>query len=109
MRFLIDAQLPPALARWLVERGHDAEHVADGGLLQAADRDIWLYAIATSATIVTKDEGFVAYRTRAANGPSIIWIRRGNVTRRELLRWIEPLMPEIINALTRGETLIEVQ
>ena len=29
MRFIIDAQLPPALARWLSERGHDAEHVAD--------------------------------------------------------------------------------
>ena len=27
MRFLIDAQLPPALARWLTEQGHHAEIV----------------------------------------------------------------------------------
>jgi predicted nuclease of predicted toxin-antitoxin system len=32
MRFLVDAQLPPALARWLAEKGHDARHVADVGL-----------------------------------------------------------------------------
>ena len=29
MRFLIDAQLPPALARLLESNGHVAEHVAD--------------------------------------------------------------------------------
>ncbi len=29
MRFLVDAQLPPALARWLAANGHAAEHVAD--------------------------------------------------------------------------------
>jgi predicted nuclease of predicted toxin-antitoxin system len=31
MRFLIDAQLPPALARWLAERGHEAVHVVTVG------------------------------------------------------------------------------
>jgi predicted nuclease of predicted toxin-antitoxin system len=29
MRFLVDAQLPPALARWLAANGHTVEHVAD--------------------------------------------------------------------------------
>ncbi|MGK6317981.1 DUF5615 family PIN-like protein [Sphingomonas sp. DT-204] len=28
MRFLIDAQLPPALCGWLRERGHEAIHVS---------------------------------------------------------------------------------
>jgi len=32
MRFLVDAQLPPALARTLEAGGHEAEHVADIGL-----------------------------------------------------------------------------
>jgi antitoxin VapB len=26
MKFLVDAQLPPALARWLTAKGHAAEH-----------------------------------------------------------------------------------
>ncbi|MBV8173332.1 MAG: DUF5615 family PIN-like protein [Verrucomicrobia bacterium] len=29
MRLLVDAQLPPALARWFVSKGHDAIHVFD--------------------------------------------------------------------------------
>jgi predicted nuclease of predicted toxin-antitoxin system len=28
MRFLADAQLPPALARWIALNGHEAGHVA---------------------------------------------------------------------------------
>ena len=56
MRFLVDAQLPPALARSLDAHGHSAEHVADVGLLSADDRDIWVYASGVGAAIVTKDE-----------------------------------------------------
>jgi Domain of unknown function (DUF5615) len=29
VKFLIDAQLPPALARWLQEASHEAVHVED--------------------------------------------------------------------------------
>ncbi|MGO9770916.1 MAG: DUF5615 family PIN-like protein [Roseiarcus sp.] len=37
MRFLVDAQLPPALARRLAEPGHEAERVADRQLAAASD------------------------------------------------------------------------
>jgi hypothetical protein len=58
MRFLIDAQLPPALTPWLAAKGHPAQHVTDCGLEGAADRAVWDEAIRTSALIVTKDENF---------------------------------------------------
>lgn len=29
MRFIVDAQLPPALARMLAEHGHEVQHVVD--------------------------------------------------------------------------------
>jgi predicted nuclease of predicted toxin-antitoxin system len=45
MRFLIDAQLPSALARWLAE-GYVAEHVGDRGLSTASDSAIWNFALA---------------------------------------------------------------
>jgi predicted nuclease of predicted toxin-antitoxin system len=40
MRFLVDAQLPPGLCRWLRERGHEAEHVFDVGLGGVPDAEI---------------------------------------------------------------------
>jgi predicted nuclease of predicted toxin-antitoxin system len=55
MRFLIDAQLPPALARWLAARGHEAEHVADRQMEAATDSFIWDFACLNDAVIVTKD------------------------------------------------------
>lgn len=44
-RFLVDAQLSPALARWLASQGHTAEHVNDVGLDGADDRRIWDQAL----------------------------------------------------------------
>jgi Domain of unknown function (DUF5615) len=64
MRFLVDAQLPPALARWLAAQGHEAEHVSDCGLARAADPAVWDYATSVDAIIVTKDEDFCARDTR---------------------------------------------
>jgi predicted nuclease of predicted toxin-antitoxin system len=108
VRFLVDAQLPPALARWLAERGHTAEHVFDLGMAGASDRDIWVYAGQAGAVIVTKDEDFAERRARVGGGPSIVWIRVGNTSRRELLTWFRFRLPVIVEALDRGETLIEI-
>jgi predicted nuclease of predicted toxin-antitoxin system len=44
MRFLVDAQLPPALARMLAAKGFQAEHVYDVELGEADDNRIWAYA-----------------------------------------------------------------
>jgi len=40
MRFLVDAQLPPALARWLAAKGQEAEHVGDKEMQGASDTAI---------------------------------------------------------------------
>jgi predicted nuclease of predicted toxin-antitoxin system len=108
MRFLVDAQLPPALAHWLEERGHTAEHVFSLGMATADDWQIWDYAVMTGAIIVTKDEDFAIRQTRAASGPPVVWIRKGNTTRREMLAWLEPLLPAVLDALARGEMLVEI-
>jgi len=41
VRLLVDAQLPPALARWLTAQGHEAQHVFDVELTNAPDGAIW--------------------------------------------------------------------
>lgn len=108
MRFLVDAQLPPALARRMVALGHAAEHVADCGLAAAADTVIREHAATTGAVIVTKDEDF-AVHVVLHGGPAVVWIRCGNTRRVELLRRIEAELNAVMSALERGEALVEVR
>lgn len=108
MRFLIDAQLPPALARWLAAAGHEAEHVADIGLASAQDDAIWSYADEFGAVIISKDEDFAQRKILEDAGPAIVWIRLPNTRRRQLLAWFETTLPTIVSALERGETFIEM-
>jgi predicted nuclease of predicted toxin-antitoxin system len=58
VKFLIDNQLPPALANWLISHGHEALHVLDVGLADAKDEKIREYAAANSLALITKDEDF---------------------------------------------------
>jgi len=108
MRFLVDAQLPAALARWLAAHGHATEHVSDRKMQAASDNAISNCAVADSAVIVTKDEDFARRRAFAGAGPAIVWIRIGNTRTRELLNVFERLFPAILAALKRGEVLIEI-
>ena len=107
MRFLVDAQLPPALARRIEALGHSAEHVFDCGLATASDDTIRSHAAETNAVIVTKDEDF-AVRRVLQEGPAVVWVRIGNTRRVELLRRIEADFSAIVVALERGETLVEI-
>ena|SRR5450759_12692 len=108
MRFLVDAQLPPALARYLASAEHQAEHVNDIGMGEASDSTIWNYAIKNNAAIITKDEDFVIRASVNQNGPPIVWVRRGNTGKQALLHWIEPMLPLIVREIEAGEKLVEL-
>jgi predicted nuclease of predicted toxin-antitoxin system len=108
MRFIVDAQLPPALARWLAAEGHEAEHVADRQMAAASDTTIWDFAVQASAVIITKDEDFAQRKVLTDHGPRVVWIRLPNTRRRELLSRFETVLPDVLSALERGETLVEV-
>lgn len=109
MRFVIDAQLPPALARLLSAHGHISEHVADIGLRDADDSPIWAYALEHDAIIITKDEDFPHRLQQSRISPVIVWLRIGNTSRRALLEWFEPLLPQMEALIQNGDRLIEVR
>lgn len=54
MKFLIDAQLPPALGDWLRARGHEAIHVFEIGMTSALDPEIADRAEADGAIVVSR-------------------------------------------------------
>ena len=109
MIFLVDAQLPPALANWLTQQGHTAQHVDNLGLRDAEDVVIWNWAMSSEAIIVTKDEDFAQRMARTTNGPVIVWLRIGNSTNRALLEWLEPRWTQVTVLLDAGNRLIEVR
>jgi predicted nuclease of predicted toxin-antitoxin system len=85
-----------------------AEHVGDLGMQTASDSAISDYALREATAIVTKDEDFAQRKVLTDRGPAVIWIRLPNTRRRELLEWFEDVLPDILLALQRGETLVEV-
>lgn len=109
MRFLIDAQLPPALAQLLRDHGHGADHVIDIGPADAADREIWRFALEHDAVIVTKDEDFADMVATGRDAPAIVWVRIKNTRRTVLLAWFEPLIDQIVDMVTTGSRLIELR
>lgn len=70
MRFLIDAQLPPLLCEFFVERGHDASHVFESFEHDAADAIIFERARTISAIVITKNEDFAARSDATEPGAS---------------------------------------
>ena len=68
MRFLIDANLPPAFAARLTEMGHAAEHLTDHALLAAPDGEVWRIAMAGYQAIITRDEDFARRRAASVTG-----------------------------------------
>lgn len=107
MKFLVDAQLPPALAHWLREQGHDAEHVMDIGLLGATDHEVAESASATSAILVTKDADFSALRL--PDRYALLWLRCGNASNRALMAWLTPRWKVVDRLLSDGERFVEVR
>jgi predicted nuclease of predicted toxin-antitoxin system len=108
----IDAQLPPALARWLqTEHGTDALHVEELGLHRARDSEI--FAAARAATgpvaVVTKDDDFAKLLDRHGPPPQVVLLRCGNVTNRELRRIVLEAWPRALDLLAAGEALVEIR
>ena len=108
MHFVVDAQLPPGLARVLAEKGHTAEHVFDRFSANVTDAEIWQYALDCGGVIVSKDEDFPRRALVAKPAPKILWLRVGNTSNRALITWLSPLWPDIERSLQSGEQLVEV-
>lgn len=108
MRFLVDANLPPALTGWLIGRGHTAVHVSETGNASRPDRAIWNEALAGEFVVVSKDEDFARRRSLTSHGPPVVWIRLGNTRRAALLAHLDRVWPELEQALQRGEAVVEV-
>lgn len=105
----VDAQLPPALARWLrdLDEGQ-AVHVEDLGLLRAEDPEIFEKARQVNAVVITKDSDFVQIQERRGPPPRVVWVTCGNRSNPLLKDLIVRSWPRVKDLLAAGEVLIEI-
>jgi predicted nuclease of predicted toxin-antitoxin system len=76
VKLLLDANLSPEVARLLEERGHDAIHVRDIGLLSAPDPEILQAAAQEDRVLLTADADFGALLALGAlASPSVLLLR----------------------------------
>jgi predicted nuclease of predicted toxin-antitoxin system len=109
VKFLIDNQLPSALAKWLESHGQEALHVLDVGLAEAKDEAIRSYVQANGLVLITKDEDFSRRATGPGTGVAVVWVRLGNCRKAALLSAFDNLLPQILAALEGGSRLIEIR
>lgn len=108
MNFLVDAQLPPRLAEWLAEQGHDAAHVVDLGLLSATDRQIWAAAAANGQVLVTKDRDFIEWALEPNASVRVVWVRIGNVGNAALIGRLAAAWADVVGSLHSAARVVEV-
>jgi predicted nuclease of predicted toxin-antitoxin system len=100
MKFLVDAQLPARLARFLCEAGHDAVHtsdIPDGNRIP--DRRIAELADGESRVVVTKDRDFRDGHLLASSPRRLLVVTTGNITNAALLALFEAHLDAIVDAL----------
>ena len=104
MKLLFDESLSRKLVARLAELYPESAHVAEAGLLESPDREIWEFARARGFVVVSADSDFYELATTIGPPPKVVWLRRWRhptrdaerVLRREAIRITEFLAdPEL--------------
>ncbi len=105
----IDAQLSPALARWIRETFQiEAHAVRDLGLRNAKDPVIFKAAREAEVVVMSKDEDFRLLVERQGPPPQVLWVTCGNTSNARLREILTKSLPAAIELLERGESLVEI-
>lgn len=109
MKFLIDAHLPPRLARALTERGHPSWHSGELGRLDAPDSAVWALARAQACAIISKDSDFLRLSVGSVDPVPLLLLRVGNCSRDRVIAIVCAQLPAIVAAFDAGEAIVEVR
>ena len=110
MQLWIDAQLSPAIARFIQARmGIEAVAVRDLGLRDAKDEKIFAEAKVAGAIVMSKDEDFSILLARYGPPPAIIWITCGNTSNEFLEQILLRSLSSALALIEEGSTsLVEI-
>jgi predicted nuclease of predicted toxin-antitoxin system len=100
VKFLVDAQLPPRLARALVDAGHDAVHtfeLPEGN--RSTDRTVAEAADGEDRVLITKDGDFRDSHRLRTSPRRLLIVTTGNIGNDELLALFEANLSLLVSAL----------
>ena len=107
MRFLLDMNLPPAVAEWLQSKGHDAAHIREIGLGHLPDREVFARAAEEGRIVVTFDLDFGEIAGLAgATGATVLLLRLRLAHQDYLRQRLQAAIVEAAEALEAGATVV---
>ena len=96
MNFLVDAQLPRRLTKWLNDAGFNAAHTLDlPNHNRSTDAEVLEFAERELRVLITKDDDFVNSHLLSGRPAKLLLISTGNITNRELEHLVTPLISAI--------------
>lgn len=108
MKFLIDAQLSPALIKVFAARGHICLHTRDLPLQnQTSDRSINDLSLKESLILDTKDTDFYSSFLLHRRPYKLIFVSLGNMRLRETLSHFEKIIDPVLDQIAQ-HNMIEV-
>ena len=109
MKFLVDQQLPPVLAKFLSGAGHQAQHVREIGLREADDATIWRHTIAHEMVMISKDEDFYFLALSPGSTGRLLWVKIGNCRKQTLIEKFRVQLGAIVAAMESGSRIVEIR
>lgn len=103
MKFLVDAQLPARLARFLNDAGHDAHtsELPDGN--RTTDVRVAESADSEGRVVVTKDRDFRDSHLLSGSPRRLMTVATGNITNAALLALFEANLDTVVAALGEAD------
>ncbi len=103
MKFLIDAQLPKTLARFLSERGFDAIHTLDlPNKNITGDLEINRVSLAEQRIVISKDSDFYDSYSAKQEPYKLLYLTTGNISTKDLIKLFDRNFLLIVHSLQNG-------
>jgi predicted nuclease of predicted toxin-antitoxin system len=104
MKFIVDAQLPKSLARFLKQQGYDAIHTLDLPLKNATgDNYINQLSIQQQRVVITKDSDFYDSFLAKQEPYKLLYLTVGNMRNSQLIALFTNNLATIVRELQHGD------
>jgi predicted nuclease of predicted toxin-antitoxin system len=107
LKFIIDTQLPPKLAKFLRDKGYPTVHTTyypNGHLLD--DKEIIEMAIRDNRIIITKDSDFLDNFLLNGVPPKVLMLQFGNISNADLIASFEREITQIVDIFNENGDFI---